>query len=121
MPLPRQIHRILPLFLLTLALAGCATTKENNSGEFPPILTQDKLTRPYVQLGKIQITRDVYGPFDYEITPDIREWGLEALRREAAKMGADAVTYPEITGNSFTFIFIPSTEYRATGEAIKFK
>lgn len=115
---PKRTNLILLLLVLTLSITGCATTF---TGTLPPILTQDEIACPYNSIGKIQVSRDVYGPFDYNITPAIREWGRDALRAEAGKMGADAVIFPEISGNSFTFIFIPSTEYRAVGEAIKFK
>jgi hypothetical protein len=53
--------------------------------------------------------------------PDIREWGLRVIREEAAKMDADAVILPEVTGHSTTLLVLPTTEYRATGIAIKFK
>jgi hypothetical protein len=103
-----------------MSFAGCATTQENRN-EPPPILAHDELQRPYVKIGKIEVTREVFSHFDYMIAPDIMGWSLGALRSEAEKMGADAVILPEVRGNTFTFMFIPSTEYRATGEAIKFK
>jgi len=90
-------------------------------GDLPPILSQKELTRPYVKVGRIQITRDVYGIVDTLVTPEIREWGYNALRAEASKMGADAVILPDVTGRNITYLVMPSTEYRATGIAIKFK
>jgi len=37
-------------------------------------------------------------------------------------MGADTVIFPEVTGQTTTFaVVVPSTEYRASGVAIKFK
>ena len=64
--------------------------------------------------------REVYGS-DYIAAPAIKEWGFAAIRLEAAKMGADAVILPEVTGHSVTFMVLPSTEYRASGVAIRFK
>ena len=112
----------LPIALFLLCY-GCSTTKTNTPPprDPPPILTQDEIIRPYVQLGRIKISREVYGILDYRLSPDILEWGLDSLRAEADKMGADAVILPEVIGNTFTFVVIPSTEYRATGVAIKFK
>ena len=85
-----------------------------------PILSQDELIRPYIKLGRIQVTREVYGT-DYAVSPDITAWGLSAVRQEAAKLGADAVMLPEVTGRTITSGILPLTEYRATGFAIKFK
>ncbi|MDD5284343.1 MAG: hypothetical protein PHD54_00670 [Desulfuromonadaceae bacterium] len=105
--------------LLLTVLAGCATRPLNDS-LFPPILSQDEVVRSYEKLGRIEITREVYLS-DGLISNDIREWGFSAIRKEAAKMGADAVIFPEITGAHTMTIMLPSTEYRATGIAIKFK
>ncbi|NVN91467.1 MAG: hypothetical protein HXX11_12825 [Desulfuromonadales bacterium] len=111
------------LLFLALSIAGCASLSANFSGarELPPILSQDELIRPHTKIGRIQITREVYGIIDPLMSPDIREWGYTAIRTEAAKMGADAVILPEVTGRSITYLVIPSTEYRATGVAIRFK
>ena len=66
------------------------------------------------------VTREVFIS-DYSITPDIKAWGLEAVQQEAVKMGADAVMLHEITGHTTNHGIIPSTEYVASGFAIKFK
>jgi hypothetical protein len=120
----RYAAAIISLTLLLLFEMGCSTTANPNTPpprDPPPILTQDELLRPYTKLGRIQVIREVYGLLDYKLTPDIREWGYAAIRAEADKMGADAVILPEVTGTTTTVIFVPSTEYRATGIAIKFK
>jgi uncharacterized protein YbjQ (UPF0145 family) len=109
--------------LLMIVLAGCAAVSPllpHDSSRLPPILEQDEVIRTYVKLGRIQIIREVYMS-DAMVTPDIREWGFSALRREAAKMGADAVIFPEVTGGQTMAVVLPSTEYRATGVAIRFK
>jgi hypothetical protein len=110
------------LILLTVILlsSGCASTRQPYSNAVIPVLLQDELIRPYIKLGRIQVTRDVYVA-DYLVSPDIKAWGLAAIRQEAEKMGADAIMLPEITGRTTTNSIIPTTEYRATGFAIKFK
>jgi hypothetical protein len=109
--------------MLIIALAGCAAVSpytQQDENNLPPILAQDEVIRSYVKLGRIQVIREVYIS-DGIVGPDIREWGYSAIRREAARLGADAVIYPEVTGTHSMSVVIPSTEYRATGIAIKFK
>jgi hypothetical protein len=113
----------LQALVMTVFFAGCAgvdSNTRNDSSGLPPILTQDELVRPYIQLGRIQITREVFTT-DALIKTDVYDWGTTALRREAAKMGADAVIFPEVSGDKTTTGLLPSTEFRATGVAIKFK
>jgi hypothetical protein len=113
----------LQALIMTLLLAGCAGMDSNtrdDASNLPPILAQDELMRPYAKLGRIQITREVFTT-DALITTDVYDWGTAALRREAAKMGADAIILPEINGARITTGLLPSTEFRATGVAIKFK
>jgi len=119
MPISRITNTAFSLLILFL-LGGCAYFSSLGSGDLPPVLTEDEVIRPYVKLGRIQITREAYGS-DYTMSPDIRNWGIMAVRQEAAKMGADAVITPEVTGHTITYAILPSTEYRATGIAIKFK
>ena len=108
------------LLLLFTFMHGCGYTTNSLRNDGLPILSQDELIRPYTKLGRIQVTREIYGP-DNTLSSDIKAWGLAALRQEAEKMGADAIMLPEVTGHSTTHGIIPSTEYRATGFAIKFK
>jgi len=112
------------LMLLGLSASGCLMLPASND-ELPPILTQGEIIRPYEKLGRIQITREVY-VFDVSpVSANMRAWGFQALREEAAKMHADAVILPEVTGHTTTPVMLPSvrpaTEYRATGVVIKFK
>jgi ABC-type uncharacterized transport system auxiliary subunit len=106
--------------LLVLALSGCSSSKTAPQNDPPPLLSQDELIRPYTKMGRIVVTREVIGT-DYRVSSDIKAWGLSAIRLEAEKMGADAVILPEVTGHSTMYGVIPSTEYLATGFAIKFK
>lgn len=110
---------ILLAYCSLFLVSGCSTARTARN-EAPPILTQDELIRPYVKMGRIKITREVYGT-DYSLSPDIKAWGIAAVRHEAEKMGADAVILPEVTGRTITTGLIPATEYHATGFAIKFK
>jgi hypothetical protein len=109
------------LMLLTLLAGGCSMFSSAPTPDLPPILSQDELIRPYVKLGRIQVTREVYGIVDTKLSSEIREWGYTAIRTEAAKMGADAVILPEVSGHSVTYLVMPTTEYSASGIAIKFK
>lgn len=107
-------------FMVSLLLNSCSTTKQTSHNDGLPILSQDEIFRPYTKLGRIQVTRETYGS-DYTLSPEINAWGLAAVRQEAEKMGADAIMSPEVTGRRTIYGIIPSTEYIATGFAIKFK
>lgn len=112
------------LVALLLMISGCSTlpVTGTNQNNLPPVLTQDELLRPYRTLGRIQVTRDVYFS-EYDLTPNLQEWGIKALREEARKVGADALILPEVTSRQKSTILLPAfdaTEYRATGTAIKF-
>jgi hypothetical protein len=113
---------ILFIFLLILStiLNSCSMMDHTYRNDSLPILSQDELIRPYTKLGRIQVTRETYGS-DYTLSPEIKAWGIDAVRHEAEKMGADAIMLPEVTGHRTTYGIIPSTEYIATGFAIKFK
>jgi len=114
-------HAGMPLLLLCAALmsSGCATTG-HHAGELPPILAQDELLRPYQKVGVIEVTRERYGSPE-DLTKADYSWGYLALREQAAKMGADAVIFPEVKAELETYIFFPSSEMKAKGVAIKFR
>jgi len=109
----------LVLFCTMFLSSGCATTGRH-TGDLPPILTQDELLRPYQKLGVIMVQRERYGSPD-DLTPADYSWGYQKLREEAAKIGADAVIFPEIKAELETYIFFPSSEMTAKGIAIKFR
>lgn len=116
----RTIPALAGLLLLVLLTGGCSLFGSAKPLEAPPILVEEELIRPYDKLGRIQVTREVYGS-DYMAESDIQEWGFAAIRAEAAKMGADAVILPEVSGRTATFMVLPATEYRASGVAIRFR
>jgi hypothetical protein len=111
---------LIVLLLMSVVSSGCSIGRYGSLADELPILSQDELIRPYIKLGRIQVTREVYGT-DYAVSSDITAWGLSAVRQEAVKLGADAVMLPEVTGRTITSGILPLTEYRATGFAIKFK
>lgn len=106
--------------LLALGTGGCSLLRPVGYMDLPPVLSQDELTRPYTRLGRIQVTRESYWT-DHTANPEIKEWAYNAIQREAGKMGADAVIHVEVDGGTTVFGLLPTTEYRATGIAIKFK
>ena len=118
-PVKHPILLTVLLLLITIS-TGCSTTRPSLQADELPILSQDELIRPYIKLGRIQVTREAYDT-EYPLTPDILAWGLSAVRQEAAKLGADAVMLLEVTGRTTSSGIFPLTEYRATGFAIKFK
>jgi len=113
------------ILMMMLALfAGCCSVPVS-SDELPPVLSQEELIRPYDKLGRIQVTREVYLFNQSPSNAEAYAWGYQVIREEAAKMQADAVILLEVNGLSATPgmlpTVMPSTEYRATGVAIKFK
>jgi hypothetical protein len=109
----------LVLFGAVLLSNGCAMLKFH-SAELPPILTQDELLRPYQKLGVIEVQRERYG-FPQDLTKADYDWGYQSLREEGARIGADAVIFPEVKSELESYIVFPSSEMRAKGIAIKFR
>jgi hypothetical protein len=98
---------------------GCSTVR-TYSGDLPPVLAQDELLRPYQKVAELMVTRQRFGsPSD--LSPADYTWGYDALRGEAAKIGADAVIFPEITVELDRYVLFPSSEMKAKGIAIKFR
>ena len=98
---------------------GCAT-KTINLGELPPLLTQEELLRPYLKVAAIEVRRSRYGSPD-DFTPADYSWAHQALREEVAKIGADAVIFPEVTVEVHRYLFFPISELKAKGTAIRFR
>jgi len=111
---------LLTLFFLT----ACSTIPQtmNDATNLPPILAQDEVLKPFVKIGKIEITREVYVT-DYSLEPNLQEWAHTSLRLEASKLHADALIFPEVTSRQLNILFFaafPATEYKASAIAIKF-
>jgi hypothetical protein len=115
----RRTGIALVLFFAIFIVNGCATTPKP-AGEPPPILTQDELLRPFQKIGVIEVHRERYGSRE-DLSPADYSWGYQALREEAAKIGADAVVFPEVSAELQTYIFYPTSEMKAKGIAIKFR
>lgn len=117
----RYKRALLALLLICAVLFtwGCATTP-NKCEDLPPILTQDELLRPYQNAGGIEVRRSRYGsPADF--VPDDYSWAYLSLRKEAARIGADAVIFPEVKVQQEIYLFFPTSEIKAKGTAINFR
>jgi len=114
--------RVFLALLLVCALffsCGCVTTPPV-AGQLPPLLAQDELLRPYRTVAVIEVRRDRYGsPSD--LAPADYDWAYLALRREAARIGADAVIIPEVRVELQRYLFFPTSHMKAKGVAIKFR
>lgn len=110
--------QVLLLLCVSLSAGGCATATLNVNG--PPILAQDELIRPYQKVGVIEVRRARYGDRS-DLALEDYNWARDALRAEAAKIGADAVIFPEISVEVQRYIFFPKSEMKAKGTAIKFR
>lgn len=114
--------RAFPSLLLVCAVLfswGCATTDAGRE-QLPPLLAQDELLRSYQKVAAIEIRRERYGS-----PSDLRradyDWMYQALREEAARVGADAVIHPEVRVELQRYLFFPTSEMKAKGTAIKFR
>jgi hypothetical protein len=104
--------------LLSVAF-GCATAPPH-AEHLPPLLTQDELLRPYQKVAAMQVQRERYG-FSDDVAPVDYNWAYDALRHEAARIGADAVILPEVSIVKQLFTFWPTSDMVAKGIAIKFR
>jgi hypothetical protein len=99
--------------------AGCATTGSPGV-ELPPILAPDEILRPYQKVASIEVRRERYGSPN-DLTPDDYDWAYLALRREGARIGADAVITPEVRVELHRYLLFPVSEMKARGIAVKFQ
>lgn len=120
-------YKLLIVFLLTMITTACAAVPalRTSPEEPPPVMAMDELLKPYERVAKIEVVREVYFA-DYKISqdPNLHEWAIDALQTEAAKLGADAIILPEVSSEQVNIAFFPSfptTRYRASAVAIKFK
>lgn len=116
----RLLKNFLAVLLLLCAMLGGGCTRVVYRSDAPPILTQDELLRPYQKVGKIEVRRVRWGDRE-DLTPADYGWAKDALRAEAAKIGADAVILPEVKVEMDTYLFFPKSEITARGTAIKFR
>jgi hypothetical protein len=104
--------------ILMLLCSGCATTKA--SPDLPPLLAQDELVRPYNKMAAVRVTLERFGTA-YDLKKEDYDWAYEALREEAAKIGADAVIFPEVKLEASSYLMFPTSQVDARGVAIKFR
>jgi hypothetical protein len=123
-----RVKKMLAVACLLL-VTSCAYLHPNTA-VLPPILFQDEVLRPYITIGTIEVRRGIFGTVDlpsplptYLQPQDTNfAWAMTSLREEAAKMQADAVIFPEVSGSTDTFFFfVPHTEFIARGTAIRFR
>jgi hypothetical protein len=115
----KRASRTLLVLLAITAVCGCASPPVQRAN-LPPLLTQDELLRPYDKVANIQVRRERYG-YSADLAPEDYSWAYQALREEAARIGADAVIYPEVTVEMQTYTVFPTSEMKAKGIAIKFR
>ena len=114
-------QRRLPSFLLLLAVClACGCTRAVvRSESLPPVLAQCELMRPYDKVADLVVRRERYGA-PQDVSPADYSWAYQALREEAARIGADAVIFPEVSVEVQTYMFFPSSEMKAKGVAVRF-
>jgi len=112
------------MLLTCFFLTACSTIPQTmqDAENLPPILAQDEVLKPYVKIGRIEITREVYVT-DYALEPNLQKWAQTSLRLEGSKLHADALIFPEVTSRQLNILFFaafPATEYKASAIAIRF-
>ena len=105
--------------LLAALLSGCAGMHAGEK-DLPPLLAQDELLRPYDKVAVVAVSRERFGAV-YEPDSGDYDWAYCALRKEAAKIGADAVILPEVKVESTSWMFFPASNVTGRATAIKFR
>lgn len=108
------------LIYSALFIAGCATTCTSEPEQLPPLLAQDELLRPYAKVATLEVRRTRWGHSE-DLAPEDYSWAYLALRREAARIGADAVIIPEVRVRVENYYSYPVSEMNAKGIGIKFQ
>ena len=115
----RRVLMLVSCLFMGLLLSGCAGTSLYGRG-LPPIFSQEELSRPYVKVGQLTVSRERYGAPE-DLTPADYDWAYRALRTEAARIDADGIILPEVNVQNSTYIFFPSSEISARAMAIRFR
>ncbi|GAB7027592.1 YbjQ family protein [Geotalea toluenoxydans] len=106
------------VLLLVLFISGCAIFKAEM--DLPPLLAQDEVVRPFTKLAVVQVSRQRFGT-SYDLKTEDYGWAYEALREEAAKIGADAVIFSEVKLEASSYLLFPMATVDARGTAIRFR
>ncbi|WP_243372970.1 hypothetical protein [Geotalea sp. SG265] len=117
-PLSAASRCLIGLLFGAVLLGGCVTFRSDR--DLPPLLAQDEVLRPYAKMAVVRVSRERYGTSS-ELRSDDYEWAYDALRQEAAKIGADAVILPEVNLETASYLLIPSANLNARGIAIRFR
>lgn len=114
---PVSLCRYLLMVILMLVMVACVSVGVST---LPPMLTQDELVLPYQKVGVLEVTRERFGSSEVVSSGDY-EWAHRALREQAARIGADAVIFPEITVSTKSYLLFPTSDIKVKGVAIKFR
>ncbi|HEU0264304.1 MAG TPA: hypothetical protein VFR01_01100 [Geobacterales bacterium] len=116
------MHRPLLLSLLCIPLAACLTLDPVTSKlpvDAPPLYRAEELHASYQIIANVEVRRRMLGTVEQLTATDIA-WGEQSLRREASRLGADAVILRDQSLSRDTFLLIPYTAVTAHGAAILF-
>jgi len=101
-----------------LLLGACATA--HVSQPLPVVIkAEDLVGHRYEKIGTVQVTRDRFG--GDVLYADDYLWAQQSLQEEARKLGADAITQPELTSLSQSLLLFPVAEIRGRATAIRFR
>jgi hypothetical protein len=100
-------------FLLT----GCAALQ---TAQVLPVVVkaEDLVGRSCERIGIVQVSRERLG-VDV-LHADDYAWAQRTLQEEALRIGADAITAPELRATAQSFLFFPIAELKARATAIRF-
>lgn len=99
-------------------IAGCATAPIRTV-DVQVVTLEDLSIGGYQRIGVLQVSRERLG-IDL-LSSDDYAWALQALQKEAQKIGADAITQPELSSHAQSLLLIPLTEIRGRANAIRFQ
>lgn len=114
------MERRMVMVVVILGMLGCAAPRP---GYLPIVLSGEELMAPHSSrheiIGTLSVTRTRFGrdPF----SAGDRIWAEEALREEARRLGADAITTPHVTIDAQTYLLFPMSEVRARAQAVRFR
>lgn len=105
--------------LMVVMLIGLSACTSIHGGPLPPVMAQEELGRPYTKVGVVSVSRVRLGSMS-DLTSEDYGWAHQALAEEAGKIGADAVILPEVKVEASSYLYIPVSDIKARGVAIRF-
>jgi hypothetical protein len=101
-----------------LLLGACAAVQVAQT--LPMIIkVEDLAGHRHEKVGTVQVSRERFG--GDLLSADDYAWAQQSLQDEARKLGADAITQPELTSVSQSLLLFPIAEIRGRATAIRFK